>query len=990
MKKLLLLVLLFGLFFVVSCDTTPTESYITNIKANEYTITWDQDPLGTLYYVQINHSFEKAPMTFTTEKTSYDLSSYIENLLTEQNGFTLTIKVKSNSTTSVYKESCDIIVEEQIIELLPAPTPTNLSINGTTLTWDSVKDIASYEVEISNGENTFNEVVNSNSFDFSSYLTINGTYTFKVKSIKTDSYKEDSAYSSSIEYIHEVIELLPAPTPTNISINDTTLTWDSVKDIKSYEVEISNGENTFNQVVNTNSFNFSSYLTISGTYTFKVKSIKTDSYKEDSAYSSSIEYVHEIIEIEKEIFKYDFTSMTSLPSGFSATSFAKYADKSVKFNSSKFYLTTSSFIAKKSFSVTATIKGNGCSGNATITFYGLDDNNKVLESFPITYTITNSKHDITAEFTNTSITKIKIEYTTKATGNFGLYTLAANHDEESDRITSISLEDYQTSYLQNQTFDYTGNLIVNYKSGAVEKYSLNDVKDQLTISKFNTTAKGTYTSVLSYEGFKTNFTYNVKYNYDAYYTYADDIKIYTFDLNDTANNLFVMLNITQDDETINVLFDYNKTTTQDIINNLFLEISSYTSNNVDYFYSVNNANLFTNLKSLDTTKEYNFAPDVYVTLNDKEFNIDIYGFNYYFTLDAITKTDKIDILHVNNEIDTDTLKVVDPTNVILQEGTINDLVKNGMSVYSYNDQIYQYAPTLSNSFFYTFNKNEFTIDGDNLLELSSNTAWSDAETNGLHHKDLDNYVYRISYYGDISNLYGEDLLKSIKDTITKTHTTLVNYAYAKTAYKQTDADPLKPGNIITFYSNTSIDGTWENGITWNREHVWPKSLSGGIYNTLDDSDKNAGTDLHHIRPALTSINSSRGNKAYGTVTNEQTFYPGDEFIGDTARILFYLTVRYDMSITGLKVCNDMSLLLSWNNTDKVDNLERNRNSSVQTIQGNYNPFIDNPWIADRIWNHKKRLGLLLIFFLYQIYNHFKLKTHCRFYLKHLSQVHMKL
>ena len=949
MKKLLLLVLLFGLFFVVSCDTTPTESYITNIKANEYTITWDQDPLGTLYYVQINHSFEKAPMTFTTEKTSYDLSSYIENLLTEQNGFTLTIKVKSNSTTSVYKESCDIIVEEQIIELLPAPTPTNLSINGTTLTWDSVKDIASYEVEISNGENTFNEVVNTNSFDFSSYLTINGTYTFKVKSIKTDSYKEDSAYSSSIEYIHKIIELLPAPIPTNISISGTTLTWDSVKDIKTYEVEISNGENTFNEVVNTNSFNFSSYLTISGTYTFKVKSIKTDSYKEDSTYSSSIEYVHEIIEIEKEIFKYDFTSMTSLPSGFSATSFAKYADKSVKFNSSKFYLTTSSFIAKKSFSVTATIKGNGCSGNATITFYGLDDNNKVLESFPITYTITNSKHDITAEFTNTSITKIKIEYTTKATGNFGLYTLAANHDEESDRITSISLEDYQTSYLQNQTFDYTGNLIVNYKSGAVEKYSLNDVKDQLTISKFNTTAKGTYTSVLSYEGFKTNFTYNVKYNYDAYYTYADDIKIYTFDLNDTANNLFVMLNITQDDETINVLFDYNKTTTQDIINNLFLEISSYTSNNVDYFYSVNNANLFTNLKSLDTTKEYNFAPDVYVTLNDKEFNIDIYGFNYYFTLDAITKTDKIDILHVNNEIDTDTLKVVDPTNVILQEGTINDLVKNGMAVYSYNDQIYQYAPTLSNSFFYTFNKNEFTIDGDNLLELSSNTAWSDAETNGLHHKDLDNYVYRISYYGDISNLYGEDLLKSIKDTITKTHTTLVNYAYAKTAYKQTDADPLKPGNIITFYSNTSIDGTWENGITWNREHVWPKSLSGGIYNTLDDSDKNAGTDLHHIRPALTSINSSRGNKAYGTVTNEQTFYPGDEFIGDTARILFYLTVRYDMSITGLKVCNDMSLLLSWNNTDKVDNLERNRNSSVQTIQGNYNPFIDNPWIADRIW-----------------------------------------
>jgi endonuclease I len=151
------------------------------------------------------------------------------------------------------------------------------------------------------------------------------------------------------------------------------------------------------------------------------------------------------------------------------------------------------------------------------------------------------------------------------------------------------------------------------------------------------------------------------------------------------------------------------------------------------------------------------------------------------------------------------------------------------------------------------------------------------------------------------------------------------------------------------YTKDSIVSTWDQGITWNREHIWPKSLSGGIYTTMSDSTRNAGSDLHHIRPALTSINSSRGNKAYGAITNEQTFYPGDEFIGDTARILFYLSVRYDMSITGLKVCNDISLLLEWNNTDQVDNLERNRNISVQEIQGNFNPFIDNPWIADRIW-----------------------------------------
>ena len=168
-------------------------------------------------------------------------------------------------------------------------------------------------------------------------------------------------------------------------------------------------------------------------------------------------------------------------------------------------------------------------------------------------------------------------------------------------------------------------------------------------------------------------------------------------------------------------------------------------------------------------------------------------------------------------------------------------------------------------------------------------------------------------------------------------------------FAQTDADPLQPGNIIMTYTGDSISSKWDNGITWNREHVWPKSLSGGLYTSMSDSDKNAGSDLHHIRPALTSINSSRGNKMYGALTNEKYFYPGDTFTGDTARILFYLSVRYDMDIINLKVADDLSLLLDWNNTDIVDNLERNRNSAVASIQGNYNPFIDNPWLADRIW-----------------------------------------
>ena len=39
MKKILFLILLLGLLFITSCDTTPTESYITNIEENNKNIT---------------------------------------------------------------------------------------------------------------------------------------------------------------------------------------------------------------------------------------------------------------------------------------------------------------------------------------------------------------------------------------------------------------------------------------------------------------------------------------------------------------------------------------------------------------------------------------------------------------------------------------------------------------------------------------------------------------------------------------------------------------------------------------------------------------------------------------------------------------------------------------------------------------------------------------------------------------------------------------
>ena len=73
--------------------------------------------------------------------------------------------------------------------------------------------------------------------------------------------------------------------------------------------------------------------------------------------------------------------------------------------------------------------------------------------------------------------------------------------------------------------------------------------------------------------------------------------------------------------------------------------------------------------------------------------------------------------------------------------------------------------------------------------------------------------------------------------------------------------------------------------------VKAQSLTGGWFGT-----SGAGADMHHLRPCDPGVNSSRGNKKFGTASG---YYDaskhGADYRGDVARIIFYLMVRYPES-----------------------------------------------------------------------------------------------
>ncbi len=251
-----------------------------------------------------------------------------------------------------------------------------------------------------------------------------------------------------------------------------------------------------------------------------------------------------------------------------------------------------------------------------------------------------------------------------------------------------------------------------------------------------------------------------------------------------------------------------------------------------------------------------------------------------------------------------------------------------------------------------------------------------------------------TYYSKITATGGTQLLGQLHDLICTSRTKYSSYADCKTFGRETD--PGKGSNtVMEFYTQQDISySKWNVSGGWNREHVWPKSDSNGLWK---DNTVGGGADLHHVRPSEKELNADRGNQKYGEVANGTplyqygtdfiggytsggTFEPMDNVKGDVARILMYVYTHYNTytnSIFGgnaktngslgqssyfgtlnfthiISAGNEAAakkLLLEWNKSDPVDEIEISRNEAVYSIQRNRNPFIDHPEYADAIWGN---------------------------------------
>ena len=260
-----------------------------------------------------------------------------------------------------------------------------------------------------------------------------------------------------------------------------------------------------------------------------------------------------------------------------------------------------------------------------------------------------------------------------------------------------------------------------------------------------------------------------------------------------------------------------------------------------------------------------------------------------------------------------------------------------------------------------------------------------------------------TYYKDIDGKAGKTLFDAVQK-VTKLGYSSLGYDGLWGAYPYTDVH--ENGYVWDMYSdctwksiNSNHCGNYSDECDcYNREHSIPKSWYGG-------STSGPGCDIFHLVPTDGKVNGIRSNYPFGevssadynkhgnkkgsaksiTITGGNTiagntgatisasgtvFEPRDEYKGDFARGYMGALLKWagDKAFTegeGSKTFTTnfstgsfgltkygVALLMKWHRQDPVSKKEIDRNNGIQKTQGNRNPFIDYPYLAEYIWGEK--------------------------------------
>lgn len=223
---------------------------------------------------------------------------------------------------------------------------------------------------------------------------------------------------------------------------------------------------------------------------------------------------------------------------------------------------------------------------------------------------------------------------------------------------------------------------------------------------------------------------------------------------------------------------------------------------------------------------------------------------------------------------------------------------------------------------------------------------------------------RDRYYANVKDSFddgdGKGLYDDLNRLISKGTRDLGYKGARQELYKEIDRRP--DGNLYYLYSGdgpknekdvTNLEPkTLEN---YNCEHVVPQSW---FQERLP-----MRADLHHLFTEEIQCNGSRGNLEFEElgegggreIESCGILNPGASFEphagkGEVARATLYFVTRHPGYVGDGRESKlaDVETLLKWHKEYPVSDYERHRNDKIEEVQGNRNPYIDFPELAEKV------------------------------------------
>lgn len=258
-------------------------------------------------------------------------------------------------------------------------------------------------------------------------------------------------------------------------------------------------------------------------------------------------------------------------------------------------------------------------------------------------------------------------------------------------------------------------------------------------------------------------------------------------------------------------------------------------------------------------------------------------------------------------------------------------------------------------------------------------------------KDQDHYYHSVKKHKNANQLFF-----TYHELIKKTHTHQLPYFMSKDQYLYTWVDLHPDGSIKSIYSGIHnnpinfieedfdlIQKKYQEFQQLLHDHKYFKHIHHGKITNIDDAlkfntehtvplswfsaNEPMKGDLHHLFACQPECNIKRSNFPYADfsfytpespdekiqnecgITCNNGFEP-EHGKGTIARAMMYFLLRYPNIIhKNYQRKIDYALLIKWHKQFKATIYEKHRNQAIYSIQGNRNPFIDLPELAEQLF-----------------------------------------